>query len=175
MWYRPIPDPDTFDSLSLRNPERDIPRYLELVAQHYRFQEKIYWNQLNVSINSENNPGDFPAFIATSDLVLTQRSWEALKYLIKRDIKLTVLRTEKEDFYWLKIMSIIDALDYEKARYHNRTAEKIGVESYVFKEDIITGKHIFYLPRASHPVVSQTFKDMVERFELKGLVFRHLC
>jgi hypothetical protein len=37
------------------------------------------------------------------------------------------------------------------------------------------GKHIFFLPRAHHVVVSQDFKNRVEKFELKGLIFRELC
>jgi hypothetical protein len=175
MWYEPTPDADTFDSLSFCNPEKDIPLYLELVTQHYRFGERIHWPQFDVKINSESNPGDFLGFMASNDLVLTKRSWEALRCLIKMDVKLTVLRTTNEEFYWLKVMSIIDALDYEKAKYHKRTAEKIGVEFYVFKEEMIAGKHIFYLPRASHLVISQTFKDFVEKFELKGLIFKKLC
>jgi hypothetical protein len=174
MWYKVRPDSDKYDYVSLANRD-DLSAYLEMVTQHYRFRVNIPWHRFAARVNSLNNPGDFPGFIAGSDLVLTQKSWEVLKHLIKRDVKLTILRTETEDFFWLKIMSVIDALDYEKAKYHSRTAEMIGIESYVFREELIAGKHIFYQPRANETIVSQTFKDTVERFELRGLIFKKLC
>jgi hypothetical protein len=172
MWYKVRLDSDKYDSVSLANRD-DLTEYIEMVTQHYRFRVKISWHRFAARINSLNNPGDFPSFMG--DLVLTQKSWEVLKHLIKRDVKLTVLRTETEDFFLLKIMSVIDALDYEKAKYHSRTAEMIGIESYVFREELIAGKHIFYQPRANETIVSQTFKDTVERFELRGLIFKKLC
>lgn len=175
MWYRPVHAPDEYDSLSLMNPEADIPRYLEMFTEDSRFMTNIPWLRFDVKMNSQNNPGDFPAFVASSDLVLTLKSWEVLKYLIKKDIKLTVLKTELADYYWVKIMNMMDCLDYENSKYRIRKSGKVSVEKYVFVENLVAGKHLFYLPKASHNVVSQTFKDTVERFELKGLIFRELC
>ncbi len=172
MWYEPIPDSDKYDCVQLAN-EENYPSFLEISTRHYRFKEDVEWKSFDINVISQGNSGDFHGFMGR-DLVLTDRSWEIMKPLIKDDVELATLRSESKFFFLLVIKKIFDCLDYDKSSYHARTAEMIGVESYVFKEEMISGCNIFFLSRAHHIVVSQEFRDRVEKYQLKGLIFRPL-
>jgi hypothetical protein len=173
-WYEPIPDGDVYDRLQLCD-RNDIKFDIEFHKQHYRFRKDIEWKELEVKISSLNNPGDFYSFIATGNLVLTNKAYIVLEDLIGKSVERLILKEKDNDYFLLKILDFIDCLDYETSKYHTTVSEMIGVDSYVFKEHLLVGKHIFFLPRAHHNVVSQDFKNRVEKFELKGLRFGELC
>jgi hypothetical protein len=174
-WYRPIADSDKYDGLVCVNRE-DAVFIANFNRDWYRYRKKNEWKNIFVEIAPEEGVGDFPSFLAQC-IVFNEKSWKLLQALIADAIEpLPLISTDGNQYITIKVLDLVDCLDYSQSVYRQSAGGFIQVSSYVFQqEDNIVGKHIFWLPKAYHAVVSEEFKNLVEQNQLKGLIFKQLC
>ncbi|MBE5862793.1 MAG: hypothetical protein E7295_08080 [Lachnospiraceae bacterium] len=135
------------------------------------------WDPLIVkrSIDSAKRElSDFPGFILTP--VFSERALRFLLDLIKDDVEVLKLNFDEGNYYAINVISVLDVLDYQKAKYKTfRDGKKImWIEKYEFKmcKDL-ESSHIFKLidEKRGDPFVSDEFKKIVEKNELTGFHF----
>ncbi|WP_422665606.1 imm11 family protein [Anabaena sp. PCC 7938] len=117
--------------------------------------------------------GDFPSFIG-HHLVCTKRAWQLIQPIITNSVELLPLTCREAQYFVIKINDLVDPLDYSKSIYEDGFGGLIKVKSYVFNDEIIKNKHMFWFSRGYLTVVSETFKTFVEDHHLKSLIFRQL-
>jgi hypothetical protein len=172
-WYRPIIEADDYDGLACINREDNV-FVSNFNRDWYRYQKNVEWKRILVEIYSEGQAGDFPSFLA-QELVFNERAWQIIQPLIANSVEpLPLVGTDGKQYITVKVIDILDCLDYSQSVYRQSAGGFIQVDSYVFQEDSIVGKNIFWLPKAYHVVVSQNFKDVIEDNKLEGLSFRKL-
>jgi len=173
-WYNPIPEANDYHGLMTMSYEDNF--FLSNFHRDwYRYRKRTEWRKIQVEIDPTGEVGDFPSFQG-HDLVFTEKSWKIMQPLINDVVEILPLScTDGCEYKLIKILDIIDCLDYSKSVYEDAIGGFVTVESYVFHEEAIKDKHIFWFSKGHHAVVSERFKDVVEEHQLKGLDFRWLC
>lgn len=168
-FYIPKPMSNEYDNLRCLDSE-DAVLFSSFMKNHYRHRLISTWVPINVQIEPMEKPGDFPSFIARH-LVFTQKSWQIMYPLIANSVEPLELNSATDKYTVIKIVDIVDCLDYSKSIYRRSGGGILLIDSYVFNEDLIRAKNIFWLPEAYQTIVSETFKNCVESNGLEGLVF----
>lgn len=172
-FYIPKPLPDDYDSLQIVR-SSDLHWFINYRRQYYANGIEEPWKPVLTEVVSRGKPGDFPSFSAL-DLVFSERAWNYLEDLLSGSVEALPLRTAKNDiFFYIKVLDKLDCLDYERSIWKQNPSGLVRVESYIFQEKLVRGKHIFWLPRVNHFIVSESFKDLVERCSLEGLTFQQI-
>lgn len=173
-WYRPIPKADDYYGL-LSLSREDNFFLVNFHKDWYRYQKSTQWREIRVEIDPVGKVGDFPSFQGR-DIVFTEKSWSIMQPLIANAVEpLPLFCTDGHQYTLIKIIDLVDCLDYSKSIYEDAVGGFLRVKYYVFKEKMIDNKNIFWLKKAHHPVVSQRFKDTVDKHHLQGIEFRKLC
>jgi hypothetical protein len=153
-----------------------LQRFLNM-GKYQDIEENSAWNPLEVRIESFGTKrGDFFSIIARK-FACNQETWEILTPLIKNDVQLLPLKSDDGDFSILKVINIVDCLDHSKADIFRspETGKVLRVRKYAFKEELIQKQHFFAIPESKFGIlVSQSFKDLVEKNNLKGLNFEQI-
>ena len=177
--YIPQPNCDDYDSFYRLDQEQSfdiLNRFLNL-GKYQQIEEKSAWIPLEVKIESyDTKRGDFFSVIA-GVFACNQKAWDILAPLIKDSVQLLPLRCDQGNFNILKVINIIDCLDYSKANLFRfqETGRVLGIRKYAFKEQLIRNQHFFAIPEQKFGIlVSQTFKDLVEKNQLEGLTFKQV-
>ena len=172
-FYRPKPLPDDYDSLQIIK-SNDLHWFINYRRQYYINDIKEPWQPILTEVISLGNPGDFPSFSAL-DLVFSERALNYLENLLSGSIEALPLKTlENSDFFYIKVLDKLDCLDYKRSVWEQNPSGLVRVESYIFQEELVKDRHIFWLPRVNHFIVSESFKELVERCSLEGLTFQQV-
>ncbi|BCL36436.1 imm11 family protein [Nostoc sp. MS1] len=177
--YIPIPDSDNYDGfyyLDQENSHDILSRFLNF-AMYQDIEEKSEWIPLPVGIESFGTKrGDFLGVVAWT-FACNNRAWKILEPLIGNSVKLLPLQCDEGEFNILKVINIIDCLDYSRADLFifEETGRVLRIEKYAFKEELIQDQHFFAVPECKFGIlVSQKFKDVVDQHQLKGLKFKQV-
>ena len=177
--YHPYPNSDSYDRfypLNLVKGSDTIARFLN-TGKYQKIEEKNDWKPLPVEVQSlDTKRGDFLGLVA-HHFTCNDRAWKILEPLIKHSVKLFPIKYRDKTYYLLKAINIIDCLDYVNADVlrSQETGRVLGVNKYAFKETLIQNEHLFALPEMKFDIiVSQEFKDSVEKSGLEGLLFQQL-
>ena len=116
--------------------------------------------------------GDAPRFTLP---VLSKRALRYLKPLIKENTEVLPLKFNESKYFALNIITVLDAIDYEKSVYTTFSDKKkiMLFDKYAFIEEKISNIPIFKIvdePRGNG-FVSDEFKRMVEDNDLLGFKF----
>jgi hypothetical protein len=178
--YVPVPNSDDYDCFCWPDqPElqNTLERFLNF-GKYQNIEEPSQWTPLKVEIESFGTKrGDFLGVIAYS-FACNPKAWKVLEPLIGSSTELLPLKCEEGEFSLLKVVNVIDCLDYSKADVLRspETNRVLSIKKYAFKEDLIMDQHFFALPERKFGIlVSQTFKDLVERNQLEGLMFKQVA
>lgn len=178
--YTPFPDCDNYDSLYRLDQEKSfdiLQRFLNM-GKYQDVEESSIWTPLEVRIESLNTKrGDFFSIIARK-FASTQKAWNILAPLIENNVQLLPLKSDDGDFNILKVINTIDCLDHTKADIFRspETNRVLRIRKYVFKTELIQNQHFFSIPESKFGIlVSQSFKDLVEQNNLKGLKFEQVA
>jgi hypothetical protein len=166
-YYKIIPNSDIYDSLRIQE-DNSLDIYHSLSNQ--KSIEK--WPPVHVSLIKMKLRGDFPSM--TGFVTFSDKAWMILKPIIENCVQMLPLECKEGKYYALNVLGKT-SLDLEKSEVDRSSSGRIiEVDKYVFKRDSVVGKHIFTpeeLPY-SNPIVSEVFKEVVEKNELKGLNFK---
>lgn len=177
-WYRYIPNSDEFDAVRLVM-EDDEP----VIGLHYESRSVAQtWSPVRVEGFNDNPDveGDFPSLNNYSKIpVCSQRAWDALCPLIENCSEaLPIIHPSENPFYIINVMEIIDCLDEEQSELvrNSATGRVSQVYKYVFKANMVEGKHVFKTPLKSGAelIVDDDVRKTVEANGLKGLIFEPL-
>jgi hypothetical protein len=172
-FYRPKPLADSYDNLAISQ-DADRKWFIEFRRQYYLNDITNPWRSIMTEVIPMDRTGDFPSFVGLN-LVFSERAWNYLEDLISDSVEALPMETiTGEIFFYIKVLEKIDCIDYSKSIWRKNSSGLIMVESYVFQEDLIRNKNIFWLPCNNHFIVSELFKDKVERLSLEGLHFEKL-
>jgi hypothetical protein len=176
--YHPYPDTDNYDRFypsNLIDGVDVLSRFLN-TGKYQNIEEKSEWEPLPVEVQSlDTKRGAFLGIVA-HHLVCNSHAWKILEPLIGSNVKLFPIEYTKYSYYLLKVINIIDCLDYTKADVlRSETGRVLGVNKYAFQENLIKTEHFFALPEIKFDIlVSQEFKDCVEQNGLEGLLFEQV-
>jgi hypothetical protein len=178
--YVPYSNSDEYDCfypLDQQGSHDILQRFLNL-GKYQNIEELSEWKPLPVGIESLGTKrGDFLTVIAYS-FACNKGAWKVLEPLIGDSVELLPLECSEGEFNLLKVINIIDCLDYSKADVFRfqETGRVLHVRKYAFKEDLIRDRHFFAIPEKKYGIlVSQSFKDLVEQNQLKGLTFKQVA
>lgn len=120
---------------------------------------------------------DFPSLIM-GDPVFSEQAWRIFEPIIGSYTEPLPLITVEGKYYALNILNIIDALDKENSQisYNKVTGRVSRVFKHVFNTDKIKDQLIFKVPETKglEVYVSEEFKKIVEKNNLKGLDFSNV-
>ncbi|WP_029233199.1 imm11 family protein [Butyrivibrio sp. VCB2006] len=106
--------------------------------------------------------------------IVDKAALNILQALIGEDAELLPMMRGNEEVYGINVLTLLDALDYEKSECVKFSDGKImAIRRYAFIENEVQGRHIFKLSDESHgaPFVSEYFKKIVEENGLTGFKF----
>ena len=117
--------------------------------------------------------GDAPGFIIP---VFSKRAVDCLKPLIDKHVEVLPLDFKEKEFYAINVITVLEALDYEKSVYTTFSDGKriMMVEKYAFLPNVVENIPIFRITderRSKYPLVSDNFKKIVEENKLEGFKF----
>lgn len=178
MLYRYRPDSNAFACVVFH--QKDNEQILEVHFSDARLADQ--W-KVPVAHGFDDNPGaegDFPSLSNFSEIpVVSQRAWECLRPLIGACCEaLPIRHPTARPYALIHVMATIDCLDFDTSELtRNRTTGRVNrISRYAFRENLLSGVHIFKLPLASGAelIVDDEFRRIVEANELSGLLFRDL-
>lgn len=172
--YRYVPDPDNFESISVR-PEHRTVRNDFVKCKPL----KTSWRPVPVE-TSRAGPfvrSDFPSFYGCIP-VFSSEAWDVLRPLIEDVVEALPLLHPERDFIAINVLEVIDALDRSKCDImYNRVTNRVSrIRTYRFRTDMLRAKHCFRIPETSgrEVFVSDQFTRLVDEHGLKGLRFKQL-
>jgi hypothetical protein len=172
-FYIPKPLANSYDNLSISASE-DIKWFIEYRRQYYLNNISSHWRSISTEVIQMGKSGDFPSFVGLN-LVFSERVWNYLEDIIIGSVEALPIETSAgECFFYIKVLEKLDCLDYSKSIWRKNPSGLIMVNSYVFQEDLIKDKNIFWLPCNNQFFVSNLFKERVEKLSLEGLYFEQL-
>jgi hypothetical protein len=175
--YIPYPNCDDYDCfypLDQSSSHDILNRFLNF-GKYQNIEEQSEWIPLPVGIESLGTKrGDFLAVIAYS-FACNKKTYSILESLIGNSVELLPLLCADGEFSILKVTNIIDCLDHTNidALISKESGRILHIRKYAFKEDMIKNQHFFSIPEKKFGIlVSQEFKDLVEKNKLEGLSFK---
>jgi hypothetical protein len=177
-YYVYRPDANNFAGIgfSLADSER-------VVQVHFTDMPLVDNWAMPVAHGFDDNPeaeGDFPSLSNFNEIpVMSQRAWEALYPLIGGYCEaLQIAYPTGKPYFIIHVTETIDGLDSAKSEVsRNATTGRVNrILRYVFRHEMLHGRHIFKLPRESGAelIVDDDFRRAVEGNGLKGLQFKQL-
>ena len=118
--------------------------------------------------------------VEISSFILNEKSYKILYPYIKNEVQIFKIKSDNMLFYVVNVTNIIDCLHYEKSelKHFPSSGRIMRVIKYVFKEEKIKDTVIFKLPGIgfvnSHSFVTEEFKKVVEKNNIKGFKFKEL-
>lgn len=168
--YKLIQDSDTYDSLlASREARQRLDEFGKPQAQS--------WEPLPVDVYSVGRSGDFPS-LRRDVPVFSEGAWQVLRPLIELSVEALPLIGTKDSYLAINVLDIADCLDHSRAKISLLPSGGVmSVDKYVFKDGCLNNRHIFKLPETAvqEVLVSEEFKQLVERSGLKGLMFRKVA
>ncbi|WP_373461116.1 imm11 family protein [Paenibacillus sp. V4I5] len=107
--------------------------------------------------------------------IFSERAVTALANFLENTSQVLPLKHEKEKFYAINILNIVDGFDKQKSKIKYFNSGKImNIEEYFFHCDKIVNQHIFKIPERlkSTVFVSDVFVQAVKDHSLKGFIFK---
>ncbi len=175
--YHPIPDSDTYDCLNYINPKDwKMLAYFLGYEQYYDDTFPHVWRPIVVEIERRSKSSDFPS-LSGHDLIFSEKAWQILQPLIEKSVELLPLKCDSGHYSVIKVVDVVDCLDYSRAKLKrfSSSGRVMKIESYAFKDECIGDRNIFQLPEPKTILVSQAFKDCIEKNGLKGLIFQQVA
>jgi hypothetical protein len=177
--YHPYPDTDNYDRFypsNLVEGSNILSRFLN-TGKYQNIEEESDWKPLSVEVQSLNTKRGVFSGIDAQHITCNSRAWEVLEPLISSSVKLFPIDYKGDIYYLLKVINIIDCLDYDKADvFRFETGKVLGINKYAFQESLIQNQHFFALPEIKFNIlVSQEFKDCIEQNGLEGLLFEQVA
>ena len=177
--YLPYPNVDSYDSIHPVN-MREGHDYLDRFLNHGKYQninEESEYIPVQSCIHSfETKRGNFLG-AGGNTLACDIHTWNILQPIVEDRVKLFPLNCGDKEYIILKVTNIIDCLDYSKADVFRfqETGRVLHINKYAFKKELIRGEHLFAIPEKKFGIlVSQEFKNYVEKHDLKGLLFQQV-
>lgn len=131
------------------------------------------WVPYQVKILKDKKIGDMQAFFGGVP-ALNQNAIDKLAIFFQDNIELLPLSYEKDSYFALNVLDLINCVNYEKADINRFSDGNImSFNRYEFIKEKIENKHIFKIidePR-KFPFVSNEFKMKVVENELTGFLF----
>ncbi|HLO46818.1 MAG TPA: DUF1629 domain-containing protein [Kamptonema sp.] len=172
--YYPKADVDNYDSFIAN--EDDGILLLHFLGDLHWYELPGSWQPIPVEIYSAGKPGDFPAIVGFHQ-TLSERAVRILQPIMGESVELLpVVCTTGERYFVIKIVDVVDCLDYSRAvvRRNSHSGRVTVIDSFAFKDGCIGDRNIFRLPELNRALVSQAFKDCVENNGLEGLRFKQV-
>jgi hypothetical protein len=166
--YTIVPDADTYHCLVLADP-KDWDKFDDFTGKRLAHM----WVPVAVKIFKVKRAGDFPSLINHVP-VLSSRAWQVLQSLIGGSVEALPLEHPTGIFYAINVLDLVDCLDYSRSQIERFPSGGIMyIERYAFKKGCVEGRHIFKIAEAplKRVLVSDTFKQLVEKSQLEGLIF----
>jgi len=166
--YTITPDADTYHCLVLTDPN-DWDRFDEFSGERLANM----WTPVAVRTFKVKKEGEFP-HLASHVPVFSEQAWQILQSLVKGSVEALPLKHPTKPYYAINVLDLVDCLDYSRSQIVRFPSGGImEIDRYSFKESCVEGKHIFKIAEAplKQVLVSEKFKELVEKNRLEGLVF----
>lgn len=163
--YKLFMDVNNYQSLV---PQGNIPAdFFSMFDGRKLFQQ---WNKVEMELgDASGKEGDVYGFKIP---VLSERARKVLEPLIQGDAEMLPFEYEGQSLYGLNTITVIDALDRERALYKTFSDKKriMLIEKYAFNESMISKNNIFKIAdeKSRYAFVSEAFAKAVKDNELKG-------
>jgi hypothetical protein len=107
---------------------------------------------------------------------LNERARQILLPLIDNDVEFLPLECNTETLFILNVTKILNCLDHSESRFKYFTDGKtMDVTHYTFNEQSISQTYVFKIPeQLPRTFVSESFKNLIERENLRGLALKPL-
>lgn len=133
------------------------------------------WNPVELITDEAGDEGDMISYsYNTNSPIFTPRALDILGDLIQDSVEILPIYHEKYHCFFLNIINVVDCLNYPKSELN-----KWGVIlKYDFIDEKVKDQHIFLVHRKDSknpslvPIVSDDFKERVEKHGLKGFNFK---
>ena len=116
---------------------------------------------------------DAPGFLFP---VFSKNALKCLHPLIAKHVEILPLDFEEREYYGINVISVLEAIDYEKSIYKTfRDGKRImAFKKYAFVSDVIRNIPIFKISdeKTRYAFVSDDFKHVVEENNLLGFKFK---
>ncbi|WP_339848480.1 suppressor of fused domain protein [Paenibacillus sp. FSL W7-1088] len=138
------------------------------------------WNEVEMITYSEGESADIYSIASqVTDLVLKERAANILSDLLEDKVELLPVHHNKEKYYVMNILNILDCVDIDQSI----PSKYGGFKNFVFEENEIQNQHIFKTLSYNYEIqnepfissqtfVSDEFKQRVEEAGLQGFRFR---
>ena len=141
------------------------------------FQGQSVKNEWKVKEFKKDNKliplGDFPGSVVLPSM--SEVAVKKLYPLIKDDVELLEIMVDKEKFFFINIVSVLDAIDYKNSTYKTFSDGRIyRFTNYSFIENRIKNHNIFKIidkKTSLFPFVSDEFVKTVKNEKLNGFEF----
>lgn len=166
--YQYVPDVQTYDSLVL--PKGKTYRRLEALQGG---RAAGSWQAVSVSIYRVGRFGDFP-YLTSHVPVFSDKALAALSPLLGDSIEALPLNCRSHQLFAIHVLELLDCLDQSRSLIERFDDGSImDIERFVFKDDVVKGKHMFRIAQAplKYVLISEEFKKAVEESGLRGLRF----
>lgn len=162
---------DKYDNLI---PLRDFT--VEEIQSFDGRRQLSHWKSIKVK-RMESEKGlelsDAPGFTFP---VFSRRAVECLESLISNNVELLPLDFNEGEYFGINVISVLDAIDYEKSIYKTyRDGKRImAFKKYVFLPNLVENISIFKISdeKTRYAFVSDEFKQTVEMNNLSGFKFK---
>jgi hypothetical protein len=166
-----VPDSDLYHCLALM----DKDKYWDVV---HSFQGKPLlesWIPLEIYIDEVKLSGDFPSLPGGMPPIFNKRAVDILRHLMEHSVEILPLKSDRGELYAVNVLDVVDCLDNPLSDIkYLPSGGVMHIDRYIFKEGCLNGKHIFKIHEeiTNRVFVSDAFKEVVEKENLEGLIFR---
>jgi len=138
---------------------------------------KCNWSKIKVKTLQEVQFSDFPSLIPGVP-VFSKNALKCLGDLISESVEVLPLLHEKEEFYAINVIRVLDCVDYEKSEYKKfaSSGRIMRFTKYEFYKERIINIPIFKIvdEPSKRPFVSDAFRNCVLENGLKGFEFKEV-
>ncbi len=150
----------------------------------YMFEGKKIENREFVTIYPSNHETEINKPIGdvfsveVSSFCLNEKAYQVLKPYLEKYCQIFEILSQDEKIYVVNVTNMINCLDYDKSeiKRFQSSGRVMRVIKYAFKTDKLENEIIFKLPEfpKSIPYVTEKFKKIVEKNDIKGFKFKEL-
>lgn len=137
--------------------------------------------ELEVELSEENEGKQIAdcskLWNVTGAYIFSEKAKNVLEELLEKSVEFFLTHYKGEIYYIVNILSIVDAIDYEKAEFRRlSTGLVVGLKKYSFHEERLKGLNIFVTTlngniQSTEVFVTSEFKKVVEKNKLLGFKF----
>ena len=124
---------------------------------------------------SNKDVGDFPGFLNHVP-IFSEYAKDSIGKELERYGEFLALDCKQGRFYFFNVLNTPNVLDYEKSKLeHYKDGDIKNITSYVFKQPVAS-ELIFKIPELPfmNVFVTGRFKDLVEKYSLKGILYNRI-